>query len=521
MSLSEQTESQIIVDMKRIVTGFGLDPYPTHFELVPKEVIYEMAAYGIPGRMSHWIHGVRFDQFKSQGDYGLGKIFELVINTDPSYAFIQESNDLATNKLVIAHVLAHVDFFKHNASFQNSNTKMMDSAALQGDRLRKYAFEKGDLELEKILDAALSIEDCTDEKENPRKWISAQEYRDAQRQKFKDRQKQKLHPSSPYDDILELGEEKKPEIFERAPHPIDDEKNLLMFLAVHSPLEDWQKDVLTIVDNQAQYFRSQIKTKILNEGWASFWHIRALRAHDEEADNASSDFWRWAQLHCNVTAAHLDNINPYAMGLALWEDIDRKFRGEPLNGSRSEREYDFEGNEVDMSRFVGNPTYDIFRIRAEIPTDQAFLRNFLTPELVRRFNLFTMVNNGNDWVVESKDPKKIRDGLVEGMTNFGKPLLVIPEGGADYNLSGELYITHRQDGDRDGMDLKRMREFMPHLYRLWGKTVHLEGTFQEFEQKTVTGPWGFPFATHSLHSERLIISCSGESVNDISEKLVA
>src|SRR5581483_856122 len=94
-----------------IAERFGLDPYPVHFELVPATIMYEFGAYGLPGRFSHWTHGRAYQQIKTQYDYGLSKIYELVINTNPAYAFLLENNTVLQNKLVAAHVLAHVDFF--------------------------------------------------------------------------------------------------------------------------------------------------------------------------------------------------------------------------------------------------------------------------------------------------------------------------------------------------------------------------------------------------------------------------
>jgi len=95
--------------------SFGLDPFPVHFELVPASIMYEFGAYGLPGRFSHWTHGRTYHQIKTMYDYGLSKIYELVINSNPAAAFLLENNSVLQNKLVIAHVLGHSDFFKGGA----------------------------------------------------------------------------------------------------------------------------------------------------------------------------------------------------------------------------------------------------------------------------------------------------------------------------------------------------------------------------------------------------------------------
>src|SRR5690242_3838415 len=93
---------------------FGLDPFPTHFELVPATIMYEFASYTLPGRFSHWTHGKAYHRQKMQYDFGLSKIYEMVVNTNPSYAFLMEMNNLLQNTFVAAHVFGHTDFFKNN-----------------------------------------------------------------------------------------------------------------------------------------------------------------------------------------------------------------------------------------------------------------------------------------------------------------------------------------------------------------------------------------------------------------------
>ena len=145
-------------DIWELAEKMGLDAYPVHFELVPPTIMYEFGAYGLPGRFSHWTHGRAYQQIKTMYDYGLSKIYELVINTNPAYAFLLENNTVLQNKLVVAHVLAHVDFFKNNAYFARTNRGMLESASINAERLRRYEFEHGRDEVERVLDAVLSIQ---------------------------------------------------------------------------------------------------------------------------------------------------------------------------------------------------------------------------------------------------------------------------------------------------------------------------------------------------------------------------
>jgi stage V sporulation protein R len=97
--------------------GDGPAPFPMHYEIVPSSILYEFGAYGLPGRFSHWTHGKAYHQMKTMYDYGLSKIYELVINTNPCYAFLLDTNGFVQNKMIIAHVLAHSDYFANNAYY--------------------------------------------------------------------------------------------------------------------------------------------------------------------------------------------------------------------------------------------------------------------------------------------------------------------------------------------------------------------------------------------------------------------
>src|SRR5579872_5568547 len=158
-SLITKHVEQAMQDVWDVARGFGLDPFPTHFEIVPASMVYEFGAYGIPGRFSHWTHGKAFYHMKTMYDYGLSKIYELVINANPSQAFLLDTNDELENKMVMAHVLGHTDFFKNNLHFGDTNRQMPESVGVNAERIARYEFEHGTLAVERFLDAALSIKE--------------------------------------------------------------------------------------------------------------------------------------------------------------------------------------------------------------------------------------------------------------------------------------------------------------------------------------------------------------------------
>jgi len=248
-----------------IAHKFGLDPFATHFELVPASIMYEFASYGLPGRFSHWTHGKAYHRQKMQYDFGLSKIYEMVVNTNPSYAFLMEMNNLLQNTFVAAHVFGHTDFFKNNAYFQHTSRRMIDKASVHAERIAKYEFDHGKDVVERFLDAALSIQEHIDYN----LFLHSEE-------EVATEEEAKKKPSTEYDDIWGMDEKAKKAEAERDRHsgkphkfPEKPEKDILLFLIRYAPhLEPWQRDILEIVRSEMLYFVPQMQTKTMNEGWA-------------------------------------------------------------------------------------------------------------------------------------------------------------------------------------------------------------------------------------------------------------
>src|SRR3954454_16891994 len=143
--------------------GYNLDFYETIFEVVDAEDLNEIAAYGgFPTRYPHWSFGMQFEELRKGYEYGLSKIYEMVINNDPCYAYLMRSNHIVDQKLVMAHVYGHSDFFKNNGYFGHTSRKMMDEMANHGSRIRGYAEKYGEDEVEAFVDRCMSIDDLID-----------------------------------------------------------------------------------------------------------------------------------------------------------------------------------------------------------------------------------------------------------------------------------------------------------------------------------------------------------------------
>src|ERR1041384_1218713 len=355
-------------------TRFGLDPFPVRFEIVPASVMYEVGSYALPGRYSHWTFGKAYHRMKMMYDFGLSKIYEVVINSNPSYAFLLETNSPTQNKLVIAHVLGHIDFFKNNVYFSKTNRRMVDEDALHARRMGEYEFKYGRKVVEEFLDAVLSIEEHVD----PNFFI-----RKPQPDPNKEKDEKPRRREGRYDDLLSQAEQE--ERNETANEPADErmqkqrvllpEKDLVYFIMKNSPsLEPWQRDVMAMLHEEMEYFIPQLQTKIMNEGWASIWHSRIMR----EMDLPTNEHLEFAELHAGVVSPHKGQLNPYYpyyLGYKIFEDIEKRW-DKPSDDEREKfGRLGFEGRDK------------MFEVR-ELDNDISFLRNYLTEELCEELDLF-------------------------------------------------------------------------------------------------------------------------------------
>jgi stage V sporulation protein R len=424
---------EAIEEITEIAREFKLDFYPMRYEICPADIIYTFGAYGMPTRFSHWSFGKSFHRMKTHYDLGLSKIYELVINSDPCYAFLLDGNSLIQNKLIVAHVLGHCDFFKNNARFSRTNRDMVESMSATAQRIRGYEQEYGTEAVEKFLDAILGIQEHID----PSLTRSARRS-DA-------RSPSKEPPiESPYEELWELDAEEiaaaraaaeaEPE---RTRFPAEPEKDLLWFIEQYARgMPAWQRDILTVMREEMLYFWPQIETKIMNEGWASYWHTRIMR----ELDLTPEETIEYSKLNSSVVVPSKHQLNPYYLGYKIFEDIEKRYG----------RDYMFEVRELD--------------------SDQSFLRNYLTKELVEDLDLYVFEKRGQEWLITDKAWERVRDQLVASRVNGGFPVLRIYDG--DYIQNGELYLKHEYDGIE--LDVKYVERTLPYVNQLWGRSVHLE-----------------------------------------------
>lgn len=449
ISLTETKElTRAIGEITEIASGFGLDFYPMRYEICPADIIYTFGAYGMPTRFTHWSFGKQFHRMKLQYDLGLSQIYELVINSNPCYAFLLNTNSLIQNKLIIAHVLAHCDFFKNSIRFSNTRRDMVESMTATAERIESYEHEHGKDEVELFLDAVLAIQEHIDPS-LVRPQLPSYD--------TEEEEEELAGPVSPYDDLWELDEKeekrKAKPAKKRKKIPPRPEKDLLLFIQEFSrELEDWQRDILTMMREEMQYFWPQLETKIMNEGWASYWHQRILR----ELDLTSGETVEFASLNAGVVQPSKQQMNPYYLGLKIFEDIEERYN----NPTKEMKALGVE---------PGSGREKMFEVR-EVESDISFIRNYLTKELVAREDMYLFEKQGEYYRVSDKEYEKIRDQLVSMRVNGGFPYITVVDG--DYLRNGELYLIHSYEGTE--LDLEYLEHVLPYIFQLWGRKVHME-----------------------------------------------
>jgi stage V sporulation protein R len=463
---------------------YGLSFFPQVFEVCDYDTINILAAQGgFPSRYPHWKFGMDYDQLSKGYTYGLQKIYEMVINTDPCYAYLLQANNWVDQKIVMAHVYGHNDFFKNNAWFSNTNRKMMDVMANHGTKIRRYMERYGADTVETFIDKVLSLENLLDISE-------LFETSDLKRR----RSDQDIQEREESDDDGYLIDDRSAALKsfmrskarsnkkEEAPKESDDElpaerthertRDVLGYLVQYAPIEEWQADIIGILREEAYYFLPQRLTKIMNEGWASYWHSKIMTERALE----SSEIVDFADKHAGVMAMSRQQINPYKVGIELFRDIeyrwDRGMFGKDYNECTDMTE------KLRWDKKLGLGKEKIFEVRKS-HNDISFIDEFLTPEFCERQQLFTYKYNPRTgrFEIDSKDFAAIKQKLLSQLTNFGQPIIEVEDG--NFMNRKELLLSHVHYGV--DLDVNFANETLRNLYAIWRRPVNLKTKYEDKE----------------------------------------
>ena len=458
----------------------GLDFFETRFELVDFDTMQQIAAYGgFPQRYPHWRFGMEYEKLRKQHVYGLGKIYELVINNDPCYAYLVADNAEVDQKLVMAHVYAHCDFFKNNYWFSKTNRKMMDEMANHATRIRRHVDRFGYERVEKFVDTCVSLDNLIDPHSAFMQRTHTAKPRDAAADERQVEQEIHRYEAKPYmenwinppketqrqrKELLTEREKKKHDL------PAEPLRDVLQFLMEQAPLEDWEADILSIIRQEAYYFAPQGQTKIMNEGWATFWHSRLMTTKILRDDEIIT----YADHHSGTVAMPPGQINPYKIGVELFRDIEDRW-----NKGRFGKEYE-ECASIDETRKwdkkLGLGREKIFDVR-RIYNDITFIDEFLTPEFADRFKMYHYRYDPSTrrMVVVNRDFEKIKAQLLFMLTNHGQPYIYVVDG--NYANRGELYLAHKYNGV--DLDIKFAVETLKNVQNIWRRPVHMQALIND------------------------------------------
>ncbi len=448
---------------------YGLDFFPIIYEVLDYKTMNEVAAYGgFPTRYPHWRFGMDYEQLSKGYEFGLQKIYEMVINTNPSYAYLLEGNSLVDQKTVMAHVCAHVDFFKNNYFFSKTNRKMIDGMANHAALVRRHMGRYGIDAVEDYIDVCLSLENLIDpmspfiarhakpplhdeddeRAEVPRlrakqymdKYINPPEFIEAQRRKLEEEsQQQKRFPEQP-------------------------ERDVLAFLIAHAPLDRWQRDCLEIIRTEAYYFAPQAMTKIMNEGWATYWHSKIMT----EKALSAAEIIDYADACSGILATAPGQLNPYKLGVELFRHIESRW--DKGQFGKEWEECDSMAEKQDWDRGLGLGRDKIFEVR-KLYNDVTFIDEFFTLEfcLEQKFYTFGHNQRSGNWEILSREFRKVKNQLLTMLTNRGQPVIQVEDG--NHENRSELLLRHRHEGI--DLDLAQARDTLCNLRRVWTRPVNL------------------------------------------------
>jgi len=411
----------------------GLDWYPINYEICDYyEMIGHMSYHGMPSHYNHWSYGKTFERTHFMYNMGAaGLPYELIINSNPSIAYLMQQNPLYLQVLIMAHCVGHSDFFKNNRCFKNTDAKNIVVRMRNAKkRLQSYAEDPniGQEKVETFLDALHSINFQTSRYDIPRQ--TKKEIYQLEVDRYN-----KLKDAGFKLDYSGLGEKL-----------LRPDYDILSFFLEYFPhkFELWQLDTIEIVREDSLYFMPQIKTKILNEGWACFWHYKILH----ELTLNDDYHLPFLKLHNSVVRPHIGGLNPYHIGYYMFTKLERE-----------------QGIEK------------CFEVR-EVHDDVAAIRMYLDEEDFRELNLFSYEKEKDGATVISEvsdheDWKVVKDNMLKSVGVNSIPQIYVDR----IEKNQTLVLKHEHDG-RD-IDLAHANKVVEHIRHIWKDEVKLYTIIEE------------------------------------------
>jgi stage V sporulation protein R len=372
--------------------------------------------------------------------------------------------------MVIAHVLGHVDFFKNNYYFSKTNRKMIDGMANHATRVRRHIERLGLEKVETFIDSCLCLENLIDPmspfivRRSPDQGAedkAAEQVKEVPRLRAKEYMEGFINPPE-YIEVQRRRIDRERE--KPRKNPREPERDVLLFLLQNAPLDTWERDILEIIRAETYYFAPQRQTKVLNEGWAAYWHSKIMT---EKACKAS-EVIDYADHNAGVLSTAPGQWNPYKVGITLLRHIEERWDKGRFGKEWNECE-DYEARRT-WDKRLGLGRQKIFEVR-RLYNDVTFLDEFFTEDFCREHQFFSFGLNerSGNYEIDSREFQKIKQKILFQLTNFGEPFIFVED--ANHDNRAELLLRHRHEGT--DLHEENARATLAALERIWRRPVNL------------------------------------------------
>lgn len=459
-----------------IARDYGLETYPNQIEIISSEQMLDaFCANGMPIGYSHWSFGKKLLRLEKEYKRGhMSLAYEIVINSNPSIAYLMEDNSTVMQALVIAHACyGHNSFFKNNYLFKSwTNAEAIIDYLVFAKKYIGACEEKHGIDaVEKIIDACHSLMNYGVDryKHSPKLSLKEESIRQKKRQQYLQTQVNELWKTLPKK--TEEKTKSKKDLF-----PAEPQENILYFIEKNAPLlEPWQREIIRIIRKIAQYFYPQRQTKVMNEGWATFWHYQLINDLYEKKQVSDEFMMEFLQIHTNVLYQpsfddkRFRGLNPYTLGYGIYKEIKR------ISENPTEEDKKF------FPFLCGSPWLENLFFSMTSFKDESFIAQYLSPNLIRELRLFTLKDDYEKNYLEisaihnEEDYQYIRQALA---SQFNLSMLEPNIQVYEVDLKGDRSLTLRHIMQRKNPLDKDYKRVLEHIHQLWGFTVKLE-TFDE------------------------------------------
>ena len=460
------------IEIARLAEKFGLDTYPNQIEVINSEQMLDAyASIGMPLMYSHWSFGKQFLSQQTNYERGrMGLAYEIVINSNPCIAYLMEENSITMQALVIAHACyGHNSFFKGNYLFKawTNADAIVDYLLFAKHYIAECEERYGIDEVEEVMDACHALQSHGVNRYHRPEPLSPEQ--EVKRSKERDHYIQKS-----LNDLWSTipNELKQSEKAERL-FPEEPEENILYFLEKNAPLlKTWQRELIRITRKISQYFYPQKQTKVMNEGWATFWHYTLINELYEEGKIGEGAMLEFLQTHTNVVyqpdydSQRYNGINPYALGFNMFKDI-RRICEKPTEEDK--RWFP----DIAGSDWVKTLDYAMRNFK-----DESFIQQFLSPQVMRDMHLFALENDSDKPYLEISaihndlGYKHIRETLA-AQHNLGNLEPNIQVFSVDTKGNRSMMLRHYMHCERN-LEKENAQAVLEHVRKLWGFDVTLE-----------------------------------------------